>query len=127
MPIKKRQREFLDAIIAELDRAGAKPPPPSELARSMRVPIQALEGIFEIGIQEGEIVRLENGFCFATTTLRRLAAEGFARYGTGEFDVPTWRDDLDVSRETAHAILEQLETMGLAESDGAKRRLKPSE
>lgn len=125
--LKRRQREFLDCVIAALDDAGAKPPPPRELARSLSVPVQAVEGILGAGVEQGEIVRLENGFHFAIVTLRRLAEEGLERFGSDWFDVGAFRDYLDVSRETAFALLSQLEAMGLVEADAGRRRFLPTE
>lgn len=125
--LKKRQKELLARATEALDSHGAKPPPPKELAQELRVPIQAVFSILDIGTQCGHIVRLSNGFHFASKTLFRLAETARQDYAEREFSTAELRDLLDVSRETANAILEYWDKYGLTAKDGGKRRMKPSE
>lgn len=125
--LKPKQRTFLDAVIGLMDAGDAKPPSPKELVWTMKVPLQAVDGILEIGVQTGEIVRLSNGFRFAVKTLERLAAMGKDRFGSQEFDVAAWRDLMGCSRETAYGILEYFDAQGWTEKNGGQRRFLPSE
>lgn len=125
--LKPKQRTFLDTVIGQMDAGDAKPPCPKELVWSLRVPLQAIEGILDIGIETGEIVRLSNGFRFAVKTLERLAASGRDRHGSNSFDVAVWRDEMGCSRETAFAILEYFDARGWTLKEGGQRRFQPSE
>lgn len=97
-----RTRTLLDRAVEALESEAVNSPSCRDIATLLRVPFQAVENIFTIGIECGEIIALEDGVHY---TPRQLAA---LRDSLGD-PLPTvaqLRDRLETSRRYAHCLIE---------------------
>jgi len=124
--LKPRQRELLDRVLAAMDAASPQSPDANAIARALGVPPQAVQEVWQLGLECDELVRLPDGgwltraqFDRALRVIRDLAAAG--PFGAGEV-----RDRLQSSRSRVIPLLEYLDAIGVTQRVGDRRILRES-
>ncbi|MBX3097668.1 MAG: selenocysteine-specific translation elongation factor [Fimbriimonadaceae bacterium] len=109
--LSDKQRMFLDRVIHLLNESGAMPPTASELAEALRVPLQAVDQIIQVGINAGELTRLVDNIVFSTSGLESVIDR--ARIALPRsFTAAEFRDAVQTSRKFAIPLLEWMDAHG---------------
>lgn len=108
-----RQEKFIFKIVAELERSGANVPSPREISFLLKVPIQAVEEILELGLETKKWIRIGEDIYYTLAQLekfqqimKQLALE---KKGFSAADV---RNILETSRKYAIPLLEYFDEIG---------------
>lgn len=119
--LKEKQRLLLDRVLEALLRAGVNVPSAREMAGELGVPLQAVEGILEVGIEAGEVLRLDEGVFYPVSTLDGLRHRVSSEFGGRRFTAAEFRDTLGTSRKYAIPLLEWMDRTGLTIRHGEVR------
>ncbi len=108
-----RQEKFIFKIASELERSGANVPSPREISFSLKVPIQAVEEILELGLDTKKWIKIAEDIYYSLAQLeefqqimKQLALE---KKGFSAADV---RNILETSRKYAIPLLEYFDEIG---------------
>jgi selenocysteine-specific elongation factor len=110
--LEPKQRAFLDRVKVQLDAGGFSPPTPRDLAVALSVPVQAVEGVLRLGMDAGEVVRLEDQIFFTKEQLRAALDAAQSRLGGQAFTAAEFKEALGTSRKYAIPILEHADSKG---------------
>lgn len=127
MKLNPRQTELVGKICAAIDAAGINAPLPHELARSLNVPIQAINEGLELAISSGFARRVDADLVYPLTTIRRLISELRKGIAGAEFRASEARDLWGTSRRFVIPMLEFLDQQRVTVRDGETRRFVKEE
>lgn len=122
--LSPKQQAFLERVSAELDKAGVNTPGPSDLARNLSVPPQAVEEILKLGIQAGEIVRVYEGIFYTRRQLEQIKAKLREIAGGKPFAAAAFRDAIGTTRKYAIPLLEYFDATGFTMRLGDERVIR---
>ncbi|HVL38920.1 MAG TPA: SelB C-terminal domain-containing protein, partial [Fimbriimonadaceae bacterium] len=121
LQLTPRQRSFLDRVISSLQRAGVNVPSAHDLAQELGVPHQATAEILRLGVESGELVRIDEGIYYTKSQLEDLK-EQIRRVSAGKpFAASEFRDAVGTTRKYAIPLLEYLDGVGFTMRLGDKR------
>ncbi len=121
--LNPRQRELLDRVKAEFERAGLNVPGEKEVAEALRVPPQAVSQILRVGMESGELVRVAEGLIYAKSQLDALASWVRESLGGKPFTASEFRERAGTTRKYAIPLLEYLDAKGVTVRRGDTRSL----
>ncbi|MBV6459168.1 MAG: Selenocysteine-specific elongation factor [Fimbriimonadaceae bacterium] len=122
--LKDRQRALLDRVVAELARAGINVPLPKDLAAALNVPFQAIDEILALGVQAGEVVRVDESIWYPCSTLSSLKQDIAELAGGKPFAASDLRDKLATTRKYVIPLLEYFDATGFTMRQGDLRVIK---
>jgi len=122
--LSQKQRTFLDRVVAALDAGGANPPSGQDLANAVHAPIQAVDEILRLGVEAGEVVRVEDGIFYSPAQLASLQATARQLAAKGGFTAAEFRDAAGTSRKYAIPVLEYFDTIRFTIRVGDKRMVQ---
>lgn len=103
------QRSLLDKVAAVLESASWSVPSPSDVARQLQVPQQAVLGVLKLGVESGEIVRIDEEIWYPTGPLNRMVEGARQHFGGRQFSASEFRDFTGSSRKYVIPVLEHLD------------------
>lgn len=115
------QRQLLDRVEGALSASVASPPSPSEIALAERLPLQAVEAAIKLGLEAGEIVRIDKDMYLTREALRKIQDSIVAAFEDRSFAAAEFRDLLGTSRKFAIPWLEYLDRIRFTLRVGDKR------
>lgn len=119
--LKDKQRLLLDRVIEILNSTSPNIPNAGELSSQINVPQQAIENILEIGVESGELARLEDGVYFTVSYLEELKGKVRKQFAGTNFSAAEFRDWLATSRKFAIPLVEYFDRTGLTVRQGETR------
>lgn len=122
--LKERQRALLDRVLGELTTHGIAVPSPRDLAAQLHVPIQAVEEILALGVQVGEIVRIDDTIWYPTVTLENLKQDVQTSFGSKSFSAAEVRDRWATTRKYVIPLLEHWDATGFTMRQGDLRVIR---
>jgi selenocysteine-specific elongation factor len=122
--LSPKQRVFLDRVVEALENAGVNTPQPKELARILTVPPQAIDEILKLGIQSGDVVRIEDGMFYGNAQIAKLKETIKAHFGSRRFSASEFRDLVGSSRKYAIPLLEYMDSIRFTLRVGDERVVK---
>jgi selenocysteine-specific elongation factor len=122
--LTEKQRQFLDRVIAELDKGGINSPSPRTITAAIGAPHQAIDQILILGIEAGEIVQLPEEVFYSLGQIDKLKALTRETFGTKPFTAAEFRDRLGSSRKYAIPLLEYLDSVGFTLRTGDARVIR---
>jgi hypothetical protein len=99
-----KQRKLFERIRPEIDRYPLGSPPASVLARDLRIPPAAVEGVLQVAAQEGEVLQ-PDPVIWITPQRADAAYQKLREACQEEVTIAHVRDLFDVSRKYAEAFL----------------------
>lgn len=120
--LNARQRELIDRVVAAMVEAGVAALSSKELAERVGAPVQAIEEIQRVGLDAGELVRVDEGLIYAPATLETLRK--LIRGLPSPFTASDFRDAAESSRKYAIPLLEYFDRSGFTERIGDRRKVK---
>lgn len=124
--LSHRQRNVLNAVLAEIGSAGATPPTLKELAEQHDYPLKDLEPLVQVAIDEGRLVRVSPLLALERDALERLRqrlADHFQKHPTGT--VSEIREQWNMTRKHAVPILEFFDQCQITRRTGDSRSAGP--
>jgi selenocysteine-specific elongation factor len=116
-----RQREFLDRIIEELDRAGVNVPGTRELAEAINAPTQAIDEILRLGCEAGELVRVAEGIYYPKRQIDKFKQLILDVSKGKPFNAAQFRDSVGTTRKFAIPLLEYFDSIRFTTRTGDLR------
>ena len=116
---------LLDRITALLTPAGLRPPIVGELAASLALPLPDLLAFLRRAAALGRLVRVAPNRHYLPHTihlLNQVAVDLAAESADGSFDAAAYRDRSGIGRNLTVQVLEFLDSEGLTQFDGRRRR-----
>ena len=105
--LSHRQRQLLGNLLVQFSAAGPAPPTLKELAEQHKITLRDLEPLVQVGVDEGQLVRLSPQMSIdrdALESLRQSLAEHFQRHATAK--VGELREQWSITRKHAVPIFE---------------------
>jgi len=124
LQLTPRQRALLDRVIAELETEPVNTPTPNSIAKSMGVPIQAVDEILRLGVQAGEAVRIDEGVFYTPRQLEAIKLRVATETNGEPFSMTDLRDKLQTTRKYIAPLLDYFDSVGLTEGDRESRRVR---
>jgi selenocysteine-specific elongation factor len=124
--LSQRQRQFLGTLLAELAAAGPAPPTLKELAERHGQSLRDLEPLVQVGVDDGQLVRLSREMAIdreALESLRRSLAGHFERHPTAK--VGEIREQWGITRKHAVPIFEFFDECRVTARQGDLRSAGP--
>ncbi|MCA8943861.1 MAG: selenocysteine-specific translation elongation factor [Planctomycetes bacterium] len=117
----------LDALVESCDGAGFRPPTPAELAASLGLAAERVDGLLARAFDEARAIQVGDHVYGARTidTAMRAIRANCLRHDE-VLDIPELRDELGTSRKFLIPLLEYVDGTGLTRLRGGERRLIPS-
>lgn len=125
--LTERQRALLNRVLEALRIAGVNVPSPLDIARSLGVPVQAIEEILKLGIQAGEIVRVGDGLFYPSEGVTEIKTKIKQIAGKAGFTASDFRDAVGSSRKYVIPLLEYLDSQRFTLRVGDKRVVRNGE
>jgi hypothetical protein len=100
-----RQAQFLDRVVAELEKRPIDTPNPHRISETLRIPIQAVEEILAIGVESGRVVQIDEQVFYTPAQLGALEERLSALARSGPLSASRVRDELKTTRKYALALL----------------------
>ncbi len=119
--LKDKQRILLDKVVEILDASSPNVSAPHELAGEIHVPVQAIENILVVGIEAGELIKLDENVFFTPQSLEKLVVEVRDKFSGVKFGAAEFRDALGTTRKFAIPILEWMDLKGITVRQGENR------
>jgi selenocysteine-specific elongation factor len=116
-----RQRALLERVKAALDERTPSPPGAAEIAQALRVPPQAVTEIVRVGLDCGELVRLEDGVFFTPEGVEKVFEQARAAFAKRQFTASEFREAVGTTRKFAIPLLEWADSRGLTLRRGDSR------
>lgn len=116
-----RQRSLLDRVKVVLDSGGVSPAAAHVIADGLNVPKQAVEEILRVGVDAGELVRVDEGIYYSEATLRQLRDRLVAEYAGKRFSAAEFKEFFGTSRKFAIPLLEWFDAVGVTLRQGDAR------
>jgi selenocysteine-specific elongation factor len=124
--LSHRQRNVLNAVLAEISSAGATPPTLKELAEQHAYPLKDLEPLVQVAVDEGRLVRISPLLALdreALESLRQSLADYFETHPTGT--VSEIREIWHMTRKHAVPVLEFFDQCQITQRAGDNRSAGP--
>ena len=103
------QRALLERVKGTLAAAGMSVPNPAEIALQLGVPSQAVSAILKLGLDAGELVRVDEAIWYPQATLDNIEAEARSKFKSDPFTASEFRDAFGSSRKYVIPILEHFD------------------
>ncbi len=117
--LTSRQQALLERILSAMRAHRAVPPSAEALAKELGVPPQAVWEIWQLGIEIGRIVRLEEDIYMSVETLEDL--KDVVRSLAPKFTVSQFRDAVGSSRKYVLPILQYFDSQKVTRRVGDER------
>jgi selenocysteine-specific elongation factor len=121
-----KQRQLLTKLLAEFAAAGRAPPTLKELAELHKLSLRELEPLIQVGIDDGQLMRLSSEMVIdrdALELLRQSLAEHFQRQPTAK--VGELREQWGITRKHAVPICEYFDECKATVRSGDERTAGP--
>jgi selenocysteine-specific elongation factor len=109
--LNARQRELLDRVRAALGAHTINVPGPRELAASLAVPVQAIDEILRVGVEAGEVIRVDEGLFYTLDQIEALKGAARRLAESGPFTAAQFRDALGATRKYVIPVLEHFDAI----------------
>jgi len=119
--LNNRQRILLDRTILLLNEGKMSSPSPFELVKLLNVPPQALDEILRIGVEAGELLRLEEGIYYSEIFLKEIVIDFKTRFSGKRFTAADVREAFASSRKYVIPFLEYCDSIGVTMRQGDQR------
>ncbi|MBL8065329.1 MAG: selenocysteine-specific translation elongation factor [Chthonomonadaceae bacterium] len=103
------QRSLLDRVKSTLDAESPNVPDSLAVSRALNVPVQAIDNIIQVGLNSGELVRIESGIVYSCLYFNQMVKEAMGHFQTRSFTASEFREFIGTSRKFAIPILEHLD------------------
>ncbi len=117
--LSDKQQELLSRVLEVMEKFGAVAPDAKELAGEAGAPPQAIEEIWRLGVETGQIVRVEEGMYYSRRTIEEL--ETTVRQLGPRFTVAQFRDATGSSRKFALPLLQYFDEAKVTRRVGEER------
>jgi len=121
LQLSSKQTAFLQRVLDELNKSGTNSPSPAELTKELHVPKQATDEIIKLGMQAGEIVRVEEDLFYSKEQIEEIKKGIVAKFGNKHFAASEFRDAFGSSRRYVIPLLEYMDAVGFTLRVGDKR------
>lgn len=115
------QRQLLDRIKEEFEKGRWTPPSPADVAKELRIPSHAVTSVLSLGIELGEVVRLDETIWFTRKQFLEMLSEARAFFGSNKFTASEFRSKFETSRKYAIPILEYMDAKRITFRQGDSR------
>lgn len=115
------QRQLLDRVKSQLELGGWMPLSPQEIAKQLGLPAQAVLGVLSLGIENGEIVRLQDDVWFTKVRFNQMVEVAKNHFGSEKFAASEFRNLFETSRKYAIPVLEYLDARRVTFRQGDTR------
>lgn len=124
--LSNKQRQMLAALLSELQQTGPTPPFLKEFAERHNYPLKDLEQIVQVGVDDGEIVRLTPQMAITPVALERLR-QNLADYFRDRAMATTSeiREHWGITRKHAVPLLEYFDQLQITTRTGDARTAGP--
>lgn len=119
--LNSRQRSLLDRTILLLNEGKLSSPSPFELVKALNVPPQALDEILRIGVEAGELLRLEEGIYYSEIFLKEFVEKFKKEFRGKRFTAAEVREAYGSSRKYVIPFLEHCDSIGVSMRQGDER------
>jgi selenocysteine-specific elongation factor len=119
-----RQREFLDRVKFELEKAGISTPNLGDLARAVGAPSQAVEEILRLGTEASEVIRIGDGVYYTAKQLESLKTQISDMAKGKPFAASDVRDAFNTSRKYVIPLLEYFDSIRFTLRVGDNRMVR---
>jgi selenocysteine-specific elongation factor len=102
--LNEKQEQLLSRVIAAMVNAGASAPSANDLSLSVGAPVQAIEEMLRLGVETGQILRVDDGIYYPPEVMDSLR-EKLRSFGK-PFTVAQFRDATQTTRKFALPILQ---------------------
>lgn len=119
--LNSRQRTLLDRTILLLNEGKMSSPSPFELVKLLNVPPQALDEILRIGVEAGELLRVEEGIYYSEIFLKSLVEDFKSQFSGKRFAAADVREAFGSSRKYVIPFLEYCDSIGVTMRQGDER------
>ena len=116
-----RQRTLLDRVKVALNGHPVNTPSSHDIARVIAVPPQAIEEILRVGIEAGEITRVEDGIFYTSEQIAALQEQVLAFAAGKPFAAAQFRDAMGTTRKYAIPLLEYFDRIRFTTRVGDQR------
>ena len=124
LQLTDRQQKLIERVKAELEKQDVLTPSPFDLAKSLGVPIQAVEEILKLGHESKSLVLLEGGVAYTPVQIQRLMKRAQEAFQERPFAASEFRDAIGASRKYVIPLLEHFDKLGFTLRVGDKRFIK---
>jgi selenocysteine-specific elongation factor len=124
--LSNRQRTVLTTLVAEVSQAGATPPTLKEFAERHGLPLQEVEAVVQVAVDEGHLIRLTPQLMMvraALESLRQRLAKHFEKSPTAK--VGEMREQWGITRKHAVPIFEFFDHCKITSRNGDERSPGP--
>jgi selenocysteine-specific elongation factor len=121
-----KQRQLLAKLLAQFAAAEAQPPTLKELSEEHKLSLKELEPLIQVGVDDGQLVRLSPQMAIDRAALDRLRgslAEHFRQHATAK--VGELREQWKITRKHAVPIFEFFDDQKITVRDGDLRTAGP--
>ncbi len=121
--LKAKQRVLLDRVKEVLTKEFPNVPAGRLIADLVGVPPQAIDQILQVGMDAGELVRVDEGMVYVLEDLDRFMVEVRGKFSGRAFSASEFRDVFGTSRKYAIPLLEYFDARGLTVRVGDTRKV----
>lgn len=125
--LTEKQKSFLERVIQSLESEKVNTPTVFDLAKSLGVPVQAIEEILKLGIQAGKIIALGEGVWYTVEQVSAIRTATREKFGPLGFTAAEFRDTFSTTRKYAIPLLEHFDATRFTTRIGDKRMTNPDE
>lgn len=119
--LSARQRSLLDRAKTILDEGGVSPAAAHVIAEGLNVPKHAIEEILRVGVDAGELIRVDEGIYYSEVVLACLRGRLVAEYAGKRFSAAEFKEFFGTSRKYAIPLLEWFDAVGVTLRQGDAR------
>lgn len=124
LKLTDRQRQLLDRVKVEVEKQPVTTPGVVDLARSVFVPMPAIEEILKLGQSAGEVILLEGGVIYTSDQIEAVKSQLQELTKGRPFTASQARDWLSASRKYIIPLLEHLDRLGFTVRRGDQRIIR---
>ena len=121
--LTQRQRDLLNRLKDELEKAPINVATPRDLARFISVPTQAIDEIIKLGRHVGELIAVGDEFVYTSNQIAQLKLRLTEKYANEFFTASEFRDEFETSRRYAIPLLEHLDSINFTTRVGDQRKI----
>ncbi|QYK52149.1 MAG: selenocysteine-specific translation elongation factor [Fimbriimonadaceae bacterium] len=119
--LNSRQRTLLDRTILHLNEGKMSSPSPFDLVKLLNVPTQAVDEILRIGVESGELLRLDENIYYSEILLSKIIEELKEKFSGKRFSAADVREAFSSSRKYVIPFLEYCDSIGVTMRQGDQR------
>lgn len=122
--LSPRQQDLYDRVLQTFQTAGSSAPSAEEVADRLHAPLEAIEAMIRVALDQGSLVRITDGFYYTPDILE--AAKQTVRtfiHAQGSITVSQYRDQTNTSRKYALPVMEYLDSIHFTRRVGDVRVL----